>query len=435
MTALMIATVGLTLLFLGAGIPVAAAMGLLGLVLGLAFADRPMWHVLGQITWNPSTDFVFVALPLFILLGEIFLRSGQTSYMYMAIAHWLNRLPGGLLHTNIVACALFGAPCGSSVATAATVGTVALPTFQKRGYDDRIVAGSLAAGGTLGILLPPSVNMIIYGVLTDTSIGRMYLGGWIPGILLSLMFMVLIGVRCKLRPNLAPIEARVSWHTRLVSLPHLLPVIIILLVIMLSIELGFATPTESAALGVVATLVLSLFYKRVSFQMLRASAEATMRTTAMVMLIIMAAYFLNFVITYLGVPRAAVSWVTGLGMSPTVTMIGIIILYLILGLFLETISMMITTLPVVFPVVKALGYDPVWFGIVLIILIEAALISPPVGMNFYVIQGIRRTGRIEDVIIGCVPFLITMIVAIALLMLFPALVTWLPDLVMGGGRS
>jgi len=423
---------GLLLLLMGAGAHVATSMGILGLLLTVLFADRPLWQVIAQIAWNPSTDFVLVAVPLFILLGDIFLRSGQTQYMYAAIGHWVNRLPGGLLHTNIVACAIFGAPCGSSVATAATIGTVAIPAFRVRRYDERMVFGSLAAGGTLGILLPPSINMIVYGMLTDTSIGRLYMGGWIPGIILTLLFMALIWVRCKLRPELAEVEPAVTWGTRLRSLPHLLPVTIILLVVIVSIEIGLATATESAALGVVVTLGLSMFYGRVTFRMVREASEATLRTTSMVMLIVMAAYFLNFVITSLGLPRAIVGWVLGLGVSKTVTMIGIIILYLILGCFLETLSMMITTIPVIFPVVNALGFDRVWFGILLVILIEAALISPPVGMNFYVIQGIRRRGKIEDVIIGCIPFLGMMIIAIALLMMFPGLVTWLPDLVYGG---
>jgi len=422
---------GLLLLLMGLGTHVAASMGILGLLLGVIYSDRPVWNVIAQIAWNPSSDFVLVAVSLFILLGDILLRSGQTQNMYTAIAHWLNRLPGGLLHTNVVACAIFGAPCGSSVATAATIGTVAIPAFRTRRYDERMVFGSLAAGGTLGILLPPSINMIVYGVLTDTSIGRLYMGGWIPGIILTLMFMALIWVRCKLRPELAELEPAVSWGTRLRGLPHLLPVTIILLVVILSIEFGLATPTESAALGVVVTLGLSLFYGRVDFRMIREASESTLRTTSMVMLIVMAAYFLNFVITSLGLPRFVVKWVLGLGVSKTATMIAIIILYLILGCFLETLSMMITTIPIIFPVVNALGFDRVWFGVLLVILIEAALISPPVGMNFYVIQGIRRRGKIEDVIAGCIPFLGVMIVAIALLTIFPELVTWLPNVVYG----
>ena len=421
---------GALLVLLALGVHVATTLFMLGLIGAFIYLGPAMVLTAGTLAWSTLNDFILVAIPLFILLGEVLLRSGLADRMYAAIAVWLNWLPGGLLHTNIGACALFAATSGSSVATAATIGTVALPTFKERGYDERLVLGSLAAGGTLGILIPPSINMIIYGAMTDTSIGRLFLAGIVPGLVLMLLFMGMILVLTLLRPERGGgRSAPIPLAEKLRRLKDLLPPLVIFGVVMGGIYLGWATPTEAAALGVVAALILAALAGGLSIAMLHAAFMSTLRTTAMVMLIIVAAFFLNFVISLLGLPQIVAGWVRDLGVSPAMTILVLVLIYLVLGCILETLSMMITTIPIVVPLVVSLGYDPVWFGIFLTILMELALITPPVGVNLYVVQGIRPAGAggIGDVILGTLPFLVAMLAMVLILFLFPDLALWLPS--------
>ncbi len=416
---------------LALAIPVAAALGVLGLILEQLYSTMPLSLAMGEVAWSASRDFLLVSIPMFILLGEILLRSGVAERMYAALSKWLSWLPGGLMHSNIGACAVFAATSGSSVATAATVGTVALPLVRTHGYNERLFLGTLAAGGTLGILIPPSINMIIYAVLTDTSIPKLYLAGIIPGLGLAALFMLIVAVACTLRPEWGGKRLRASWGERLASLPHLVPPLIIFLVVVGSIYAGLATPTEAASLGVVAALVLAAFYRRLSVSMLIEVFENTMRTTAMIMLIIVAAYFLNFVITGIGLTNLITGAVASLGLSKWGMLVAMVVFYLVLGCFMETLSMMITTIPIIAPVMVALGFDSIWLGIIIVILIEAALITPPVGLNLYVVQSLRSGGSLNDVIAGSLPFVIAMIVLIGLLAIFPGLALWLPSLVRG----
>ena len=416
---------------LALAIPVAAALGVLGLILEQLYSTMPLSLAMGEVAWSASRDFLLVSIPMFILLGEILLRSGVAERMYAALSKWLSWLPGGLMHSNIGACAVFAATSGSSVATAATVGTVALPLVRTHGYNERLFLGTLAAGGTLGILIPPSINMIIYAVLTDTSIPKLYLAGIIPGLGLAALFMLIVAIACTLRPEWGGKRLRASWGERLASLPHLVPPLIIFLVVVGSIYAGLATPTEAASLGVVAALALAAFYRRLSVAMLIEVFENTMRTTAMIMLIIVAAYFLNFVITGIGLTNLITGAVASLGLSKWGMLVAMVVFYLVLGCFMETLSMMITTIPIIAPVMVALGFDPIWLGIIIVILIEAALITPPVGLNLYVVQSLRAGGSLNDVIAGSLPFVIAMIVLIGLLAIFPGLALWLPSLVRG----
>ncbi|MFV0492574.1 MAG: TRAP transporter large permease [Pseudorhodobacter sp.] len=422
--------ISLLLLFLliGLSLPVAAALGLLGLILDQAFTPMPLYRALGDVAWSASTDFLLVAIPLFVLMGEIMLRAGIADRVYHAVSTWITWLPGGIMHANIGACTAFAAISGSTVATAATIGTVAMPQMERRGYGPRLFLGTLAAGGTLGILIPPSINIIIYGALTDTSIPELYLAGFIPGLLLAALFSGTVIIACLIRPDIGGDRERYGWRERFATLPNLIPPAIIFVIVIGSIYAGIATPTESAALGVVSSLILAGFYGKLNLAMLRVSIEGAMKTTAMIMLIIVAAFFLNLVLSAIGLPQAVSSFVTGLDFSPTVTFLFIIALYVLLGLFLETLTLMITTIPIIAPVVFALGYDPVWFGIVLMLLIETALITPPVGLNLYVIQGIRSNGQTGDVILGALPFVITLLVMIMLLLAFPQITLWLPQL-------
>jgi tripartite ATP-independent transporter DctM subunit len=418
---------------LAVSVPVAAVMGVLGLALNQFFSSIPLYLAMGDIVWNASSEYILIAIPMFVMLGEILLRSGIAHRVYAAIATWLSWLPGGLMHANIGTCAMFAATSGSSVATAATVGVVALPQVKIRGYDEPLFLGTLAAGGTLGILIPPSINFILYGLLTQTSVPRLYLAGMIPGLLLTAFFMAIVLGYCLLTPSKGGTPVASSWGKRFRSLKDLVAPLFIFAVVVGSIYAGWATPTEAASMGVFAALLLAAWERALSWSMLKAVFEGTMRTTAMIMLIIIAAQFLNFVLANIGVTDGVAKAIEALGLGKAGTMLLLVVFYLILGCFMETISMMILTTPFVFPIVVGLGWDPIWWGIVLTILIEAALVTPPVGLNLYVVQSLRATGPIADVIRGALPFVGAMLALILLLMAFPDIALALPNWVMGRG--
>lgn len=414
------------LAILALSIPVAAGLLLLGLVLDYSYSFLPLRLAIGEITWSTSTNFILFAIPLFILLGEILLRSGIAERMYAAMTHWLSWLPGGLMHSNIGTCTLFAAVSGSSVATAATIGTVAVEQIDKYGYNERLYLGTIAAGGTIGILIPPSIPMIVYGALTDTSIPQLYLAGIVPGAVLTLLFMLTVIVACLVRPRWGGHKLGTDWGARWRSLPDLLPPLLIFIVVIGSIYGGIATPTESAGLGVVAAFALAAWRRQLSWRMLIDTFEGTMKTTAMIMAILIAAYFVNFIITSIGLSGKVMNYVTGFGLSPTGTIIAIVLFYLVLGMFMESLSMLVATVPIITPLVAGLGFNPVWFGVLMMLLIETALITPPVGLNLFVVQGVRPRGQIYDVIVGSAPFVITLMAMIALLIAFPQIALWLP---------
>jgi tripartite ATP-independent transporter DctM subunit len=417
--------IGLFCLFFGAGIYIAAALGILGIIAGFAFSERPFWDFIGQMVWGPTTNFVLVAVPLFLLMGEIMLRAGLSDKLYKSLNMWFQRVPGGLLHTNIASCSVFSAISGSSVATAATMGAVALPYFKKTAYSPSMVLGSLAAGGALGNLIPPGITFIVYGLITETSVGKLYLAAVGPSILVVVLFTLVILVHGLKHP--LPQPEKIPLSAKLAGLVDLIPTVILILVVLGTIYTGLATPTESAALGVVASIVFAAIAGRFSWKMLNESAEATARTTAFVGLILCGAYVLNYIFGSLGVPQALAKFVSGLPVPPWVIMALIIGFYLALGTFMEGFSMIVTTIPVIFPVVKALGYDPIWFGVIVTMLVEIALISPPDGTVLYVLQGMRGTpGPITDVFRGVIPFMVVYVLAIVILMAVPELALWLP---------
>ncbi|MBL0406517.1 TRAP transporter large permease [Microvirga aerilata] len=417
----------LLLVLIGLSIPVGAALGVLGLVLDPLYSMLPLTRAIGELAWSTNNEFLLVAVPLFILLGEILLRAGFAERMYSAMSLWLSWLPGGLMHANIGASTLFSATSGSSVATAATVGTVAIPQIKRYGYNEPLFLGSLAAGGTLGILIPPSINLVIYGVLTNSSVPRLYLAGIIPGFMLAGLFMLVIVVSCISKPSWGGHKIHATWGERFKSLVHLAPPLGIFFLVVGSIYAGLATPTEAAALGVTGAFILAAWFRRLTLTMLRESIEGTMKATAMIMLIVISAAFLNFIMSATGLTDAITSSITGLGVSPGWMLLVIIIFYLVLGCFMETLSMMITTIPIVAPIMIALGYDPIWLGIVIIVLVEAALITPPVGLNLFVVQSIRKSGSMGAVITGSLPFVLAMFILLALLAFFPGLALWLPS--------
>lgn len=420
----------LGLMFLG--LHVATAMFLTAIAAALWYFGMPAINAVGEQLWAAGEDYLLLSIPLYILLGEILVRGGATDKMYQSLSDWLGRLPGGLLHTNIGASALFSAVSGSSVATAATISTVALPAFKSRSYDQRLVLGSIAAGGSLGNLIPPGIAFIIYGSMTNTSAARLYVAGMIPGAVMTGLFILTILVLCLWRPQLAGAkEPAVPLREKLARAVHLAGPLAVFVVVMGSIYGGWATVTESAALGVMVVLPIAALYGKLSVGMLHDCFRGTIRLSAMTALILVAALYLNFVLALLGVPQALAGLVKGLDVSPVVLLWVLAALYVVLGIFLETLPMLVGTVPVVFPIIVAAGIDPVFFGVFVVLMCELSLLSPPIGMTLYVIQGVRGEGSIREVFEGTIPFLVSMIVMTALLIHFPQLATYLPGKMFG----
>ena len=534
--------------FFLAGLYVAGALGSLALLLMEIFSENRLTNIMANRAWDTYTRFLLVAIPLFILMGELVLRSGIADRMYRALDRWVAPIPGGLLHTNIVSCAIFAACSGSSISTAATISRVALPTFHTRGYNQRLVVGSLAAGGTLGILIPPSVLLVIYGLSTGTSIGRLFLAGFLPGALMALTFMAVIAFFALVWPSTAPKEIGASflgwrgWAERIGGTIAIGPVVILILAVLGSIYGGIATPGEAAAIGVYGAFILAFLYNskplwvpliavglrktgllraygllrfalvtfiglvvlhltaqtvylvfipdralfveqdlaeaifmievlllpplgwvpiltevsgdelresrmpstayfksimRSNLSVLQEVFMSTMRTTCMIMFILMAAFTLQFAFAYLRISHALADLVVGLDLADWQLVGILVIFYLLLGTFMESYSMLATTLPILLETLTQSGLDLLWFGIIMIILLEAAQISPPQGLSLYVLHGARRetaeargvteTETINDVYIGVLPFMGCMAVVIGILMLFPEIATWLPD--------
>ncbi|SFJ67498.1 TRAP transporter large permease [Celeribacter neptunius] len=418
------------------GLPVAVVMVALGVLGGMILYGPVLLKSMGPVLWGVSNENVLTAIPLFILLGELLLRSGLADRMYGALALWLGRLPGGLLHTNIGACSLFAATSGSSVATAATVGTVALPALGERGYAPARSLGSLAAGGTLGILIPPSVNLLIYGSLASVSVGQLFMAGILPGILLTLLFMAFVIIeslyrRSKGLPDASKVEVKLPLGDRLRALIHLVPAAVVFAIVMGSIYLGIATPTESAALAVIVALVFVWREGRLSFAFLDTCFRQTAKTTGMILLIIAAAFTLNVTLALGGITGVISNWVAGLGLGPTGLLLALMVFYVVLGMFMDVLSMQVLTIPIVVPIIMAAGIDPVWFGIFVVLMSELGMITPPVGMNLYVVQGVRTDGGpFSDVVRGAVPYAVLMLLFTLLLIAVPGIATWLPESVM-----
>ncbi|HKC44240.1 MAG TPA: TRAP transporter large permease [Burkholderiales bacterium] len=417
------------LVLLGSSIAVAAGMGLTGLILNQLYSAMPLTRMLGELTWSTSSNFILTAIPFYIMFGEILLRSGIAERMYNALVQWLSWLPGGLMHSNIGSCALFGSVSGSSVATAATIGVVAMGEIDKHKYNERLFLGTLAAGGTLGILIPPSINMIIYGVMTDTSVPKLYLAGFIPGFVLTVLFSLTVLIACLWRPHWGGEKIATNWEARIRTLPDLIPPLALLMIVVGAIFFGIATATESAAVGIIGALAITAWRRRLSLAMLRDVCEATVRTTAMVVAILVGAFFLNVVIQTIGLTQQLSRLITAYQLTPVQILTAVIVLYLVLGTFMEELSMMISTIPITTPLILHAGYDPVWFGILLVLLIQTAMVTPPFGINLFVIHGIRGRGTLSDVELGSAPFVIALLIMIGLICVFPDLAMWLPRLV------
>ena len=410
-TALVLGTVGTLLLFLSRG-----EVGLLAI---------------SSVVWNTSNSYILIALPMFLLMGEVILRSGISDKFYRGVTALLGGFPGGLLHANIVSCALFSAVSGSSVATAASVGTVAIPEMTRRGYAPRLVFGSLAAGGTLGILIPPSIVMILYGALVEESIAKLFMAGIIPGLVMSALFMVYLAIRVALKRDLAPPrdEVVVPLRERLRDALHVVPIVGLLMVVLGGIYAGLITPTEAAAIGAAGAIALGFFYRGLTRAVLGAALLSSVKTTCMVIFIIVGAQILSSALSYSGVSRGISQIIVDLELSKWTLFLGLVVLYVLLGFFVDGISMIYITLPVLFPVVVQAGFDTIWFGVIITILIELGQITPPMGLNLFAIHGISGNKySFGEVVAGSTPFVFLMLLTIALLAVFPGLALWIPSL-------
>ena len=417
------AVLGVLALVLGAGVWVGLALYAPGLA-GLAiFRDLPVEKLLAQLIWNATTTPELIALPLFILMAEILFHSRLSASLFTGLAPWTTRL----LHVNVLGCTMFAAISGSSAATTATVGRITLTELLRRGYDRDLTMGSLAGAGTLGFLIPPSIILIIYGVLAETSILKLFIAGIIPGLLLALLYMTWLGIRATWKPSIVPDESEsMSLAEKLLGLRHLIPVVFLILAVLGSMYGGIASPSEAAAVGVLGALVVSAAQGTLTWETIRKAGLGAVRTISMIGFIVAGAYFLSIAMGFLGVPRMIAGEIAVLDLSPIALIVLLLVFYAILGCVLEGMSSIVMTLPITLPLVQAAGFDKIWFGVFLVIVVEMAQITPPVGFNLFVIQGMtgERIGRIAR---ATLPFFLIM-VGLALLITFvPEVVTFLPN--------
>jgi len=404
-------------------------LSLLGVGIGSLsiFRSIPVDRILSQTVWNGLSSPELVALPLFILMSELLMRSRFIDGLFRAIEPWVRRLPGGLLHTNVVGCTFFALISGSSAATTSAVGKITLKELDSRGYDSQLAMGTLAGAGTLGFLIPPSIIMIIYGVLSQTSVLKLFAAGIIPGLMLALLLMIYIVFADRKRHTRTEAVDEKIWKDRLVNLPALTPFIILMSGLLVALYGGFASPSEAASISVVITLCIMLWEKSLNLKALMAALIGTARTASMLGLIIASASFLSTAMGFLGLPQAISSLIGSFNLSPLELVALLVVVYIILGCFLEGMSLILMTLPLVLPLITAAGYDKIWFGVFLIIVVELAQISPPVGMNLFVIQGLtgEKLGKIAKSVL---PIFIIMVCFVFFLAVFPEVVTFLPSL-------
>lgn len=406
------------------GMPVAFTLSVAGILGIIQFVDVSFLSQVPVIAYKTLDSYVLTSVPLYILMSQIMLTGRVGSGLFELGSKWMGHLPGGLGIATIFACAIFAAISGSSVATAVTIGAMAIPEMLKRGYDRKLVVGSVAAGGTLGILIPPSIPMILYGTITDESVGKLFMSGVVPGALLTVLFICYIVFASWDKPR----EPRSSHAEKMKSLRENIWGLFLPVIIIGGIYTGIFTPTEAAAVGTVYALAITFFvYRSVTIQDMPAILRATIKTSCMIFSIMIGAMLFGYILTILQVPQALMRLVTEGDLNRWIVMLGINIMLLILGCVLETVSIILITLPMLYPIIKALGFDPIWFNVVLLINMELALITPPVGMNLFVIQGISEDSSIQDIIAGAAPFAAIMVFEILLLCFVPEIATWLPS--------
>lgn len=406
------------------GMPVAFTLSVAGILGIIQFVDVSFLSQVPVIAYKTLDSYVLTSVPLYILMSQIMLTGRVGSGLFELGSKWMGHLPGGLGIATIFACAIFAAISGSSVATAVTIGAMAIPEMLKRGYDRKLVVGSVAAGGTLGILIPPSIPMILYGTITDESVGKLFMSGVVPGALLTVLFICYIVFASWDKPR----EPRSSHAEKMKSLRENIWGLFLPVIIIGGIYTGIFTPTEAAAVGTVYALAITFFvYRSVTIQDMPAILRATIKTSCMIFSIMIGAMLFGYILTILQVPQALMRLVTEGDLNRWIVMLGINIMLLILGCVLETVSIILITLPMLYPIIKALGFDPIWFNVVLLINMELAIITPPVGMNLFVIKGISEDSSIQDIIAGAAPFAAIMVFEILLLCFVPEIATWLPS--------
>ncbi|QEL65293.1 hypothetical protein OTERR_18170 [Oryzomicrobium terrae] len=421
----------LLLVFLVGGVWIGLSLTAVGYLGMLAFTPRPPGDAMAVTIWGSGSSWTLTALPLFLWMGEILFRTRVSEDMFKGLAPWLERLPGRLLHTNIIGCTIFAAVSGSSAATCATIGKITLPELQKRGYPDSLALGTLAGAGTLGLLIPPSIIMIVYGVSAEVSIAKLFIGGVLPGLLLAGLFMGWVIVWALLNPGkIPPAGPRTTFLQKLDASRNLIPVILLIAAVLGSIYFGIATATEAAALGVVGSLIIAAFQKSLTRENFFASLMGATRLYCMIALILAGSAFLTLSMGYIGLPRHLAEWISSLNLSPLALLLALTLFYIVLGCFLDGISMVVLTMAVLLPTVQAAGIDLVWFGIFVVIVVEMAQITPPVGFNLFVLQGM--TGRqITEIARYAIPYFVLMCLAVILIYTFPGIITWLPGKMIG----
>lgn len=410
-----------------AGVHVFVAIGLTALVALHVLTPLGMPEVIAERSWEVLNSFTLTALPMFVLMGVLLLRSGVSSEVFEAMVHWVGRIPGGLAHSGVLACMIFSTVSGSSLATAATMGKVACPEMLDRNYDRRLALGSVAAGGTLGILIPPSIALIIYGSTVGVSIPQLFLAGIIPGLLLTFSFVVVIMIWALINPKAAPKGPVSDWGQRFRSLRMIAPMFLLIMAVLGSLYLGVTTPTEAGATGAVAAFMLCLFRGKINMPGLFESLREATITTGFLMAIIVGASSLTFVFDLLRVPQELAGSIQESGVSGPIVILSIALVFIILGMFVETTAMILLTIPVIFPVVTSLGYDPVWFGVFIVVLVEVGLITPPVGVNLFVLRGVTPGSKLGEIAYGVAPFGLAMIAVLIALFTWPEIATWLPN--------
>jgi tripartite ATP-independent transporter DctM subunit len=419
-------------LILGSGVWIGLTLSGVAWIAMQVFSARPAGDAMAVTIWGSASSWTLTALPLFVWMGEILFRTRLSEDMFRGLAPWMQRLPGRLLHVNVVGCAIFAAVSGSSAATCATIGKMSLPELDRRGYPRQMSVGSLAGAGTLGLLIPPSIIMIVYGVSADVSIAQLFIAGVIPGIALALIFSAWIAGWALLHPDqIPPADAPTSFAQKLAASRSLIPVVLLIAAVLGSIYGGIATATEAAGLGVVGALVISAAQGSLTWATFKESLLGGTRLYCMIALILAGAAFLTLAMGYIGLPRHLAEWIATLGLSRFQLILALTAFYVVLGCFLDGISMVVLTMGVIMPTVQKAGIDPLWFGIFVVIVVEMAQVTPPVGFNLFVLQGMTRRD-IGTIARAAFPFFLLMVAMVVLLYVFPQLVTFLPEQMKGG---
>ncbi|MBU2510700.1 TRAP transporter large permease subunit [bacterium] len=419
------------LFLMAIGVRIAFALGLAGTFGLIFFLPFSQLQVIAERSWTSVNSFAFTAIPMFILMGAFLLRSGVSSDLFKVLLMWMGRFPGGIAHATVGACGIFAAVSGSSLATAATMGMTAGPEMIKNRYSPRLAYGVVAAGGTLGILIPPSIAMIIYGSLVGIPIGELFMAGVVPGVVLISAFMIVVLIWSIVQPNAAPRGQQYTWAEKIKALTGVLPFLVLIAGVLGSLYLGVATPTESGALGALIAALLCVNKKKMTVRLLFDALLETAQTTSFLIIIVVSASIMGYTFDYIALPKTLVASIIGTSLSPGMVIAALVVIYIILGMFIDSVSMMLMTWSVSVPLVTSLGFDPTWFGVFFVMMIEIGLITPPVGMILFVLQGMSEDADLKEIVFGVIPFVFVFLAVIFLFYLFPELVLWLPHQMSG----